>query len=237
MVVLVHGLMCDESFWRDAEGLDFGQRLAAELGFVPVYLRYNTGLAIEQSGAELARLLDELVASWPVALDELVLIGHSMGGLVIRSACHFGSEAGAAWLPRVRRCIYLGTPHRGAPLERAARLATKLLRSINDPYTRLVGELADLRSTGIQALGDPRHPIPLLEGIEHLLVAGTLVRDGWLAQLFGDALVPVDSAHDGARAQPHGSQVTLALLPGRDHMALARHVEVYAHVRSWCERP
>ena len=33
----------------------------------------------------------ELVSVWPVRVREIDLIGHSMGGLVIRSACHYGT--------------------------------------------------------------------------------------------------------------------------------------------------
>jgi hypothetical protein len=104
VVAFVHGLCGTEATWRlPARGGDrsdrrtYGRRLEQELGFSSVWLRYNTGLHISENGRELARLLDELVSSWPVEVQELVLVGHSMGGLVARSACHYAEREGRAW--------------------------------------------------------------------------------------------------------------------------------------------
>jgi len=212
--LLVHGVMNTESIWRFPDGSDYGSRLHEELGITPLYLRYNSGRPIADNGAALAALLDTLVAAWPCALEELILIGYSMGGLLVRSACHVASERGLGWLARSKRAIYVGTPHLGAPAERVGRLVTKVLHAIPDPYTRLVGDLSDLlRSAGIKDLGDadlrhedraslsgrlslrdPRHPVPLLPSLEHTLIAGSLSMDPRIAALFGDAIVPVPSA-------------------------------------------
>src|SRR5579859_499826 len=211
VALLVHGLMCTPTHWEMADGSDYGTRLARDLGYTPVYLRYNSGLAIAESGGLLSAALDAFTAEYPRPVEELVLIGYSMGGLVVRSACHVARVEKRPWLSFVRRAIYLGTPHFGAPLERVGRTVAKLLRAIDDPYTRLVGELADLRSDGVKDLGDadlrhedrspkdrrirlrdPRHPVPLLPEIRHYLVAGSLTDDAFpaaLAALFGDALV------------------------------------------------
>jgi pimeloyl-ACP methyl ester carboxylesterase len=236
VVLLVHGLMCTEDFWRFDDGSDYGSLLARELGWTPLYLRYNTGRSIADNGATLAAMLGALLDAWPLEIDELLLLGHSMGGLVIRNACHVGAQADAAWLARVRRCIYVGTPHRGAPLERAGRLLAKVLHAVPDPYTRLAADLTNLRSTGIQDLGDPRHIVPLLPTLEHLLIAGTLARSEFLAALFGDAIVPLASATDrgGRGREPEPLPGTsVAVFPGFDHMRLARDAEVFAHVRTW----
>jgi triacylglycerol lipase len=202
VVVLIHGLMCTEGVWHMPGGVDYGSLLAADLGFCPIYARYNTGLPIAESGASLARALELLVEGYPVPVEEIVLIGHSMGGLVARSACHAARLEGQRWLPLVRRAIYLGTPHLGTPLERVGRVVAKLLRAVPDPYTRLVADIGDLRSAGIKDLGeglrDAHHPVPLLPEIEHFLVAASL-SDPWLATLFGDALVPLSSATNGYR--------------------------------------
>jgi triacylglycerol lipase len=235
-VVLLHGLMCTEEFWRHPDGSDYGSLLARDLGHAPLHLRYNTGLAIADNGARLDLMLGQLFAAWPVELEEIVLLGHSMGGLVIRNACHRASLADAAWLSRVRGCIYVGTPHRGAPLERAGKVLAKLLYAVDDPYTRLTADLANLRSAGIKDLGDPRHPVPLLPTTEHLLIAGTLVPAPVLAELFGDALVPVSSATDRSRREAARPGVDVEVFPGLDHVALARRIEVYERMRTWCER-
>lgn len=234
-VVLVHGLMSTEDFWRHQDASDYGTLLARDFGFTPLYLRYNTGLAIADNGAMLGRILGELLRAWPVELDEILLLGHSMGGLVIRNACHFGKLAEEPWLDRVRRCIYVGTPHRGAPMERVGRFVAKVLHAVDDPYTRLAGQLADLRSIGIKDLGDPRHPVPLLATIDHLLVAGTIAREPWLAALFGDAMVSVSSATDCARGERRHPATAIEVFPGFDHVALARRIEVYERMRTWCE--
>jgi triacylglycerol lipase len=177
-VLLVHGLMSTEHLWdmpgdmpapgegadapaeeTAAAARDYGAALAADLGYTPLYLRYNSGRAIADNGADLAALLEQLVDAYPAPLEEILLLGHSMGGLVIRSACHTATERGDRWLARVRRCIYVGTPHLGAPLERLGRGVTRLLRAVPDPYTRMVADIGNLRSSGIKDLGnaDLRH--------------------------------------------------------------------------------
>ncbi len=243
-VILVHGLMSTETVWRDAEGETYGSRLAKDLGLSALELRYNTGLRIAENGAELDALLDALVAAWPVPLDELVLVGHSMGGLVIRAAAHAAKErAGGEWLRVVKRAFYLGTPHLGAPLERIGHALTSALGVIGDPYTQLIADIADLRSHGIKdlrhgtiALQSALHPVPLLPEIRHHLVAGTLTDSDALTLLFGDALVPLKSAtfHAGDRDAPF-SQRHVRVLSGRAHLALAHDPEVYALIREWCE--
>ncbi len=256
LVVLVHGLMCTEAIWAFPDGGDYGAMLARDAGLTPFYVRYNSGLAIADNGAALAGLLDALVDACPVPVEEIVLLGYSMGGLVVRSACHAASLGGSRWLPRVRRAIYVGTPHLGAPMERLGRLATRVLRGVDDPYTRLIADIAGLRSEALQdlgdadlrhedrarrpeglALGDRRHPVPLLPGMQHHLVAGALSDAPWVGALFGDAVVPLRSATAGT-----GTAVESAALPashviivrGVSHMALAHHPEVYAALRGWC---
>jgi len=238
VVFLVHGLMCTESVWRIPGGGDYGSLLAEDLGFCPIYVRYNTGLPLAESGASLARALELFVEGYPVRPDEIVLIGHSMGGLVARSACHVARGEAQRWLPLVRRAVYIGTPHLGTPLERVGRVVARLLRAVPDPYARLVADIGDLRSAGIKDLGEglreARHPVPLLPEIEHFLVAGSL-SDPWLATLFGDALVPVHSAMNGYLDHPGGGlPENLKILEGSDHMAIARDPSVYGYIREWC---
>lgn len=269
IVVLVHGLMCTEDVWRHADGSDYGSLLARDHGLTSLYVRYNSGLTLAENGAALASLLEQIVAAWPVPIEEIIPIGYSMGGLVVRSACHVASVArdggseSHAWLPLVRRAIYVGTPHLGAPMERVGRFVSKVLRAVDDPYTRLVAELADLRSDGVKDLGDadlrhedrfhlrstaaaplapvgirdPRHPVPLLARIQHYLVAGSLSTDVRLASLFGDSIVPLGSATDGGCTTAE----TFALPPshvkivhGATHVTIAHDLRVYEHLKEWC---
>ncbi len=262
LVVLVPGLMCTESVWKMPDGSDYGTRLASDLGYAPLYVRYNTGLPVPDNGLALARLLDRLVAASAVPIEEILLLGFSMGGLLLRSACHVATTSGSLWLPAVRRAIYVGTPHLGAPAERVGRVVSRLLGAIDDPYTRLAAELGELRSDGIKDLGDadlrhedrarrratislrdPRHPVPLLPQIAHHLVAGALPRDPPFAALFGDGIVPVSSGTNGhASSSSRRPDATMALppdhvkvMPGIGHLTLAHHPDVYAHIRTWCE--
>jgi triacylglycerol lipase len=163
LCVLVHGLMSTESVWRmeGREGLTFGELLARERGITPLYVRYNTGRHISTSGRDLAAQLQRLVRVWPVRVRELNLIGHSMGGLVIRSACHYGRHSATVrdrvrlrgpWPGKVRRIVLLGVPNRGANLEAIANLTSAALWSVPLPTTRLIGAGLDRRSEGIKDL-------------------------------------------------------------------------------------
>ncbi|MBL0197710.1 MAG: alpha/beta hydrolase [Myxococcales bacterium] len=257
LAVFVHGLMCTETIWDFPDGSgDYGSRLARDVGAIPLRLRYNSGLPIPDNGAALDAWLSGLVAASPRPIAEIVLVGYSMGGLVVRAACHTASLGQHAWLQLVRRCFYVGTPHRGAPLERAGRLLTRVLGAIPEPTTRLVGELADLRSAGLKDLGDadlrheerarPKpalrlsdaaHPVPLLPEIHHTLLAGTLSAEPWLASLFGDSLVPVPSGTFAGRDDAPISPENVVVFPGMSHVTLAHDARVYdALLARWGDR-
>jgi pimeloyl-ACP methyl ester carboxylesterase len=126
VLVLVHGLAMNDLQWtRHAH--DHGQALARDLGFTPVYLHYNSGRHVSQNGRDFAALLDGLVANWPVPMQELVIVGHSMGGLVARSACRIGDRT--SWMALLTKLVFLGTPHHGASLERGGQLVDAFLAS------------------------------------------------------------------------------------------------------------
>jgi triacylglycerol lipase len=254
LVILVHGLMNTETAWTFTNGDDYGQLLARDFGDTAMYLRYNTGLTIADNGAALSALLDSVVAAYPRPLKELILIGYSMGGLVIRSACHAASNSQTSWLPLVKRAIYVGTPHLGAPMERVGRVIAKVLGSLENPYTQLIAALANLRSDGIKDLGDAdlrhqdrnperlslrdaRHPVPLLPQIQHYLIASTLSQEPWLAALFGDSIVPLGSATNGACINAETMAMPpshIKILPSIAHIDLSRRPEIYEHIHAWC---
>lgn len=257
IAVLVHGLMSTEDVFRMPDGETYGSLLARDLGFAAFEVRFNSGRRISESGASLDALLGQLVAAWPGAIDELALIGHSMGGLVIRGATHAASERGSAWLPLVKRAFYLGSPHLGAPLERFGNAVSWALGKIGHPVTRLIADIVNLRSVGVKdlrygnlrredwegldadaLLQNSRHPVPLLPHIRHHLVVGSLSHDVQSVILLGDVLVPVRSAAGRAVQKdrcPPFPQEHVRILPGFHHLRLAHDPAVYALIRAWCE--
>jgi pimeloyl-ACP methyl ester carboxylesterase len=259
LAVLVHGLCATDRQWT-RRGHDHGAALARDLGYTPVYLHYNSGLHISTNGRAFAALLEQLVTAWPVALEDLVIIGHSMGGLVARSAVHAADQAGHRWRPRLRSLIMIGTPHHGAPLERGGSWVD-LVFGVSR-YTAPLARLGQIRSAGITDLrfgnvvdedwqgldrfahrGDRRRPQALPADLQCGAIAGTLATEapdprlGRRAdRLPGDGLVPVDSAL-GRHAIP---ELTLELPESRRSIVLATgHLDllgsptVYATIRSW----
>jgi len=257
IVVLVHGLMSVESVWQMPDGETYGSLLARERGFTPVFVRYNSGKHISDNGEALDSLLDRLVEEYPVPASEMLLVGHSMGGLVLRSATHVASEKGRRWLSLVKRAFYLGTPHLGAPLERFGNVVSWTLQTIGNPYTALVADILNLRSSGVKdlrfanlrredwegadadaLLQNRRHPVPLLPQIRHHLIAGMLSSDPRLGLLFGDALVEVASATGRAEPKHRCSpfpQEHVRIMAGMDHLRMAADPDVFAQIRAWCE--
>ena len=157
MAVFVHGLSETEESWRryaDRHGAGeestYGSRLALDFGYTPVYLRYNTGLRISENGRRLATLLEDLVAAWAVPVTESILVGHSMGGLVGRSACHYGQRSNHSWVSTMRHVFYLGSPHLGAGLERRVSGLTSVLDKLDEG--RPLAPVINRRSAGIKDL-------------------------------------------------------------------------------------
>ena len=215
IVVWVHGLMATDRFWGQVATPGFDTRLATDLDATSVCVRYNTGRHISLNGEQLAGQLDALVGGWPVPVARLTLVGHSMGGLVARSALHYGAEMG--WKALVDRVVLLGVPQRGAPLEQLTHIAAFTLRAIPNPWTWGIAWLLRQRSAGIQDLRhgylvhdewqerEPhaltvarRYALSLTEGIPHYVAAGSLASSEHhvLSKLVGDAMVTPFSAKD-----------------------------------------
>lgn len=261
LLVLVHGLCMNDLQWL-RDGHDHGAHLAQALGYTPVYLRYNTGLHTSTNGAELSGQLESLVAAWPVPVTEIAVLAHSMGGLVARSAC---AQAGAPgtppsrWLPLLRHLVFLGTPHHGAPLERAGHWVDALLGST--PYSRPFARLAQLRSAGITDLRyghvldsdwvgrdrfrktpDQRTPVPLPAGVACSAVAAAVAprRSPAADRLVGDGLVPLHSAlgiHDDAQRTLDFPKQRQAVFYRLGHLALLGDKGVAQQVEQWLQSP
>jgi len=262
LAVFVHGLCeTERAWWLGAERLwgeadsSHGSRLERGLGITPLYLRYNTGLHVSENGARLARLLDTVVGAWPCEVEEIALVGHSMGGLVARSACHQGESGGCGWVSLTRKVVYLGTPHLGAPLEKATNVAAWGLAALDE--TRPLATVLNARSAGIKdlrhgalleedwancdpdaVLGDRCANVPLLETAEHCWVCATVTRqpEGPLGRVAGDLLVLFESG--SGRGGKRGRRVPFVEesgrhLPNATHFDLLNHPAVYGHLREW----
>jgi pimeloyl-ACP methyl ester carboxylesterase len=260
IVVFVHGLMGTEfTWWLGARktGATYGSRLAEDLGCTPVYVRFNTGRHISENGRSLADSMEALVAEWPVEVDEVALVGHSMGGLVSRSACFQAAEDGAEWTKRVRHVVSLGTPHMGAPMAQAAHYAAAAFNKL--PETRMMGAFLGRRSAGIRDLRHgslvdedwrDRDPdalrtaackeVPLLDGATHCFVSAALTRshNHPIARVVGDTLVLVPSASGRSRTRriPFREEDG-AYIGGANHLALLNHPAVYDKLRYWLSTP
>lgn len=247
LLVLVHGLCMNDRQWR-RNGHDHGEVLGRELGFTPVYVRYNSGRPIDRNGRELAERLQTLVAAWPCPVTEIVLLGHSMGGLVARRALQQAAASRLPWAGLASRLICLGTPHTGVAAERIGRFIDMIAGStfLARPLARVGG----LRSAGIRDLGHGIHPPetgghdrgPLLQrglppSVTAFAMAGSTaarVRDD--GTLPGDGLVAVSSAlaepgRPGHVRRTAGPQRHVFL--AHDHFDLLSSLQVCAQLHVW----
>ena len=258
LLVLLHGLCMNDLQWKYA-GHDHGEALARDLDYTPVYLRYNSGRLVSSNGHESANLLEKLVNAWPVPLQEITLLCHSMGGLVARSALDSASTNQLAWSKLPIRIVFLGTPHHGAPLERAGSWADLLIGI--SPYSAPLVRLGKVRSAGIQDLrhgnvrdsdwqdrdgdghADGRTPLPLPQQVSAYAIAVTTQErreDGDDRKLRGDGLVPIASA-----LGEHADRAFDLRIPksrrwvgyGINHLGLLGSAEVYRRIESWLRKP
>lgn len=254
VLVLVHGSCMNDRMWT-RNGHDHGAALARDLGVAPLYLHYNSGLHVSTNGRSFEALLEQLAAAWPVPVTELVVVAHSMGGLVTRSACHIAEAEGHSWRHKLRAIVFLGSPHHGAPLERGGNWIDTLLGVSR--YSAPLARLGQIRSAGVTDLrfgnvldehwegrdrfaqeGDPRATLVLPGGVDCYAIAATTASAA-SRTLPGDGLVPLDSAlgrHETPALSldfPEDNQWTAF---GLQHLDLLSNLDVYAKLRGWLEK-
>ena len=242
LVVFVHGLCLSDRAWVPtmADRPGHVDALAAAVDGTPVLARYNTGRSIGANGQALSTHLQRWTTG-PHGPSRIILVTHSMGGLVARSAVRHAHQTDASWPGLVTEMVYLGTPHRGAPLERAGAWVENQLcqTSVTAPFAAL----ADLRSRGIQ---DLRHGIAALNDASStavpsredtiptpgriLYVAGTLTSDRPIRNTIGDGLVPVSSALDASASSRLANR---RVFEGIGHLDLLRDPAVTEYLRHW----
>jgi len=260
LLIYIHGLCMNDMQWAQSTQTTPSDKspaelLANELGCPAIYLHYNTGRHISTNGQNLSMLMEALVDHWPVPLTDVTIIAHSMGGLVTRSACDVAQLGKLPWLSRLKRIVFLGTPHLGAPMERGGNWVDFALGI--SPYTAPLAGLGKIRSAGITDLryGNLRdvdwigrdrfsrtavrpHPLPLQRHIKCYAIAATVAKraGGIGEQIVGDGLVPVNSAL-GRSTDP---QSNLAIPSSRswvaygiNHFDLLNHPKVFERIRRW----
>ncbi|MDE2370699.1 MAG: alpha/beta hydrolase [Burkholderiales bacterium] len=250
-LLLIHGLCMNDLQWT-RDGHNQGLALASALGLTPLFLHYNSGLHVSINGHALAQRLEQLSLQWPVPLTRIAVVGHSMGGLLARSALHSARQAGHRWPSLLTDLVFLGTPHHGAPLERAGHWIDIVLGAT--PYAAPFARLGKVRSAGITDLRhgnlldedwvgrdryargvDRRQPVPLPSDVRCFAVAASLATQAGAlrGELLGDGLVPVDSAlgrhRDPARCLDFAAQRQW-IGYGMNHMDLLGHPEVHARL-------
>ena len=262
VLIVVHGLCMNDLQWtvqNQGESLNHAETLAVKLGYTPVYVRYNTGLHTSQNGQTLSNQLELLSALWPVPLTEISVLVHSMGGLVTRSAVHAAQHSKRQWVSKLKNIVFLGTPHHGAPLEKAGNWVDVLLGVT--PYSAPFKRLVELRSSGITDLRfghvldsdwqdqdrfkpqskqrqNTREHLPLPENVACFTVAATLAAKRSLLadRLIGDGLVPLNSAL-GVHSDPTRNLVfaksSQMVVYRTNHMAMLGSAEVGEQLVAW----
>ena len=253
IVLLVHGSCMSDLQWT-RKGHDHGSMLSQDFGHTPVYLLYNSGRHISDNGKELSEILEGLMRTFQ-ANTELVILAHSMGGLLSRSAIHYGTSLNKKWVKLVKKLIFLGTPHHGAPLEKGGNWIDNMLDS--NPFSAPLSRLGKIRSAGITDLrygnildedwnghdrfipkGDQRTHVPLPTNVQCFAIAASvgMASTKLENELVGDGLVPISSAL-GQHKNPH---LNLSFAPKNqwtgskmNHLDLLSHPEVYAKIKSW----
>ncbi len=255
LVVLVHGLGETERCWQP-RGAEEGSApgladLLASDSFTPLLVRYNTGRHVSDNGVALAALLSEITDKWPVSVEEIALVGHSMGGLVARSAVYAGQEAGQDWVSTVRHVVALGSPHLGSPIEKGANILAWGLGLV--PESRPLGEFINNRSVGIkdlrygavteedwlgfdpdELLNDVVVDLPSSQEVDQHFIAGVITTEPRhpIGALAGDLIVRVGSGTGRGRRRRVDANDT-HVVGGKRHPDLLHDAAVHEQVRAW----
>jgi pimeloyl-ACP methyl ester carboxylesterase len=253
IAVWIHGLCLSEQNWIRNEREPMGERLQHDLGFTPVYLRYNSGRHISTNGRELSDQLEQLIEAWPVPVASLTLIGHSMGGLVVRSAGWYGERDAHVWREKLRNVVCLGAPHHGSPLEKGGEFITRAIAA--SPYLDTLA-FGRARSAGIKDLrhgnlldedwqsadsydgADRRVSVPLIPGVNYYFAAATVGRNAHdpKGQILGDLLVRTESAtgsHRDPRKHIAIAPTNCRIFRNMNHFDLLDHPQVYEQLVRW----
>jgi len=237
LVIFIHGLCCNEDCWwlysKANDGMSYGDYLQQQGDRTALYVRYNTGLQVRTNGRRLLRELKALLAAWPVPVERITLVGHSMGGLVARALIDEAQRKEPELTARISDLVCLGSPHEGAPLARLSATGERLLEAfdLSRPVSRILG----VRSRGVRNLeqGLGTTPVSKYEGVRvHLIgsTVGTFEQPG-VAETVGDGLVQLSSALSADAVPEQASAYA-----GRHHMHLLNDATIRAQLEELTAR-
>lgn len=254
LLLMIHGSSMNDLQWHH-NNHNHGEAIALELNATPIYLYYNSGKHISSNGKELAGLLEELLRQWPTAFKELLIISHSMGGLLARSAMYYGQEKNYLWPNTLSKLIFLGTPHHGSPIEKAGNYVDMILEKI--PYTEPLAPLGKIRSAGVTDLrfgnirdedwagadrferrGDRRNHVSLPQHTKCYAIAASKGKTRKLkfTKIKGDGLVTVKSAlgmHKNPAKDLNFKVENTRIIYKSAHIDLLSNLEVYRQLQDW----
>ena len=254
--ILVHGLTHNETAWDFPDHSNYGTFLEKDFHFVSFALRYNTGLHISENGQKLSQLLEEFFTNYPIPIEEICVIAHSMGGLLTHSACYYSQKNQYNWHQKLKKVFLIATPHKGSFLEQFANLTSNVLLQVPNWHTRLVGKVLNFRSAGIKDLrfaymkdedwqdkqtdtlleNAPTH-IEKLKDVSYYVISGRLTQkeNHWIAKLFGDSLVDIESAkkHYYFDFPPQNCYE----FAKTNHFDIQTKMEVYEKIKEWYSTP
>jgi len=219
LVVLVHGLFESQDCWRGNESAPgLAEVLETRRHLTVLSVRYNSGLQISDNAEQLASMLDATCAAWPVPVESIVLVGNSMGGLLIQGACALAEREDRAWLARVSDVVAVATPYRGTPIEKGVSAISWALSIAYS--TRPLADFLDSRSAGIK---DLRHGMigvdasRMAPNTDHHCIAAVVTSDpsSRVGSVIGDLVVRPASASMDTYESP--SSVTV--VGGTNHFA------------------
>jgi pimeloyl-ACP methyl ester carboxylesterase len=254
LVVMLHGLGETERCWRGRSGDGSVTGMADALtsaSFSPLLVRYNTGRHVSDNGGALAALLEQIIQAWPVPVEEIAMVGHSMGGLVSRSAVHVGQKKGDDWATTVRHVVALGSPHLGSPIEKVANVTSWGLGLMAE--SRPLGEFINHRSAGIkdlrygavseedwlgidpdELLNDVVVDVAPPKGVDQHFIAGVVTNEPThpIGSLVGDLIVRVGSGTGRGRHR-RVDAADVRVVGNKRHPDLLHDPDVHEQVRTW----
>jgi pimeloyl-ACP methyl ester carboxylesterase len=238
-VVFIHGLLGNPAnFSAMIDSL--ADEPAVRARFQVLTFRYNSLQSIPESGLRLAKALDDARRRFDpegreASFERVVLVGHSMGGLVAKAASHAVDRQGLELVQarseveelrrasRVARYIFIATPHRGAPIDRGA------IRSVGSWLARSVSPPPSARGSQSSSVDQLVWEHPLLAELERARVKRGAPFHSIIAAL-GDpaAEVPTDGLVPVASARLVGAQSEVVV---RTHHFCLDQPEVIGEVR------